>query len=409
VLSGLHTGSGSSPLSSTVTQSSSNSNSSDSILSLLLQEGASLLSTERDSLLTCRPDSSLMTAWQAAQATDITTNHTSSSSGSSSSSTPAKQQRYLLAANFHNSAAVLPSFLLQVLRLALLLPQGHLAISVYESGSSDTSRVWLSLLHHLLLPLQLQHNITLGGSLSPRQHLQRIQLLAALRNAAIEPWLTPPPQPQQQQQQQHQQQQRDAGERQGHGHAAGVSASSAAGSVELSYRLPGQWEPDVIVYANDVFLCVEDILRLSLHGAHIACGMDFYDAPWMAPAAAAAAAADAHGGKGAAGAAAGHQQGTANSSSSSSSMLLLTGPEVDDDFFDPSTGQLMPISSSQNSSSIFAGTLRFYDKVRDRLFIRSSDGAQVFVAAPVSPQHVALMQHVVQHTLHWASTHLTLV
>jgi hypothetical protein len=108
--------------------SSSSSSSLHDSLSQLLQEGLQQLSAEQGSLLTCRQDSSLESAWQ--------NTHTFSSTSNSSSSS----KRYLVAANFHNSAAVLPNFLLQVLRLALKLPRQHLAVSVYESGSSDTSR-----------------------------------------------------------------------------------------------------------------------------------------------------------------------------------------------------------------------------------------------------------------------------
>ena len=330
-----------------------------------------LLSEQQASLLHCRHDSSLLSAWHQ--------KHNSSSGATTAAAAAAAAvvthpKRYLLAANFHNSAAILPNFLLQVLRLALLLPQASLAVSVYESGSSDTSRQWLTLLHHLLLPLGVSHNITLGGQLSPRQGLQRIQLLAALRNAAIEPWL-----PQQQQQlpslpllpPQQQQQQSSLGHRK--------AGTSAAGSVELSYRASDSWSPDVIFYVNDVLLCVEDVMRLVLHDAHIACGMDFYDAAWMdAPAAAAAAAVDARtaeagvaeaaaaAGGGAVGDATagsgGSKGGGGDSSSSSSSSGLLSGPQADDDFFDPLTGRLRPGKDSSNSSSI--GGLRFYDKVR---------------------------------------------
>jgi hypothetical protein len=229
-------------------------------------------------------------------------------------------------------------------------------------------RVWLTLLHQLLLPLGVPHNITLGGSLSGRQGLQRIQLMAALRNAALQPWLT-------------QQQQQAAPGNAGASSTPGPGA--VAGAVELSsIGSGGLWHPDVIVYVNDVIFCAEDAMRLVLHDAHIACGMDFYDAPWMAagPTPAAAAA----GGVGGDYAAVyGWQQGNrtgppaaagqsepgqpSSSSSSSSSDGLLPGLEAEDDFFDPVTGKVVPLnlsSSSSSSSSGVSGGLRFYDKVR---------------------------------------------
>jgi hypothetical protein len=122
VQSGASSSSSSISSSTTGTTSRSTSSSLHELLSQLLQEGLQQLVTERGSLLTCRHDSSLESDWQKSHPI----------SGSS--------KRYLLAANFHNSAAVLPNFLLQVLRLALKLPRQHLAVSVYESGSSDTTR-----------------------------------------------------------------------------------------------------------------------------------------------------------------------------------------------------------------------------------------------------------------------------
>jgi hypothetical protein len=233
--------------------------------------------------------------------------------------------------------------------------------------------VWLTLLHQLLLPLGVPHNITLGGTLSGRQGLQRIQLMAALRNAALQPWFT----------QQQQQQQQDAGA------SSPPRPAAVAGALELSCMGPGGlWVPDVIVYVNDIIFCAEDAMRLVLHDAHVACGMDFYDAPWMAagptPAAAAAAAAGGLGGDYAA--AYGLQQGNrtgppaaagqgepGHSSSSSSSDGLLPGLEAEDDFFDPVTGKVVPLTLSSSSSSAGSGVLkearvsgglRFYDKVR---------------------------------------------
>jgi hypothetical protein len=86
---------------------SSSSSSSDGLQDLLhqlLREGASLLREQGASLITCTHDSSLTAAWHTAAA----------SSSNSSSSSGMGSRRYLMAANFHNSAAVLPNFVLQV-------------------------------------------------------------------------------------------------------------------------------------------------------------------------------------------------------------------------------------------------------------------------------------------------------
>lgn len=132
-LSAAHPGSSSSDrASSKASSSAAGSNAGASVLlAQLLAEGFKLLSAEEASLLNCRHDSSLDAAWRSAHASNTSTNTSNSSSSA---------KRHLLAANFHNSAAVLPNFLLQALRLALKLPHGSLAVGVYESGSSDTSR-----------------------------------------------------------------------------------------------------------------------------------------------------------------------------------------------------------------------------------------------------------------------------
>ena len=45
--------------------------------------------------------------------------------------------RLFVASNQYNSEAVMPNFVLQLLRLAVTLPTGALFVSVYESGSQD--------------------------------------------------------------------------------------------------------------------------------------------------------------------------------------------------------------------------------------------------------------------------------
>lgn len=129
-LSAAHPGSSSSDRASS---SATSGNAGASVLlAQLLAQGFNLLSAEKASLLNCRHDGSLDAAWQSAHASNTSTTTSKSSSSSA--------KRHLLAANFHNSAAMLPNFLMQVLRLALKLPHGSLAVGVYESGSSDTSR-----------------------------------------------------------------------------------------------------------------------------------------------------------------------------------------------------------------------------------------------------------------------------
>jgi hypothetical protein len=360
--------------------------SSSSLLQELLAEASTLLAAE-PGLLRCSRDETLLAAWRAAAtastkantshgatAADVTTT-AAAAHAAAVSQQPLQSRRYLLAANFHNNAAVLPNFVAQALRLALLMPQGHFAVSLYESGSSDTTRLWLTLLHQLLLPLRVPHNITVGGVLSPRLGLPRIQLLAALRNALLDPWLLQqqPQQDKEQGLQQHnsdnQQAQQHAGwrfRRTSRAAAAQKRSAAAAGGAasSLSYGVGSGFVPDTLVFANDVLLCAGDVLRLIMHDAHISCGMDFYTAPWQQQ--------QQQQQQGTGDSTRGTTDATASSSKSSSDVI----DDEDDDFFDPDSMQLLSSTASstggkasnmqqqQQRHGSGSGSLRFYDKVR---------------------------------------------
>ncbi|KAI8473230.1 MAG: cryptococcal mannosyltransferase 1-domain-containing protein [Monoraphidium minutum] len=121
----------------------------------------------------------------------------------------------------------------------------------------------------LLLPLGVPQNITLGGALRPPPGGGRVKFLATLRNAALEPFLS--------------------------GGAAALAAAGAGGAGAAS---GGLWRPDAVLFANDVFFCAGDALRLLAHGADLACGLDFYTGAWQAAAAAAPPGGGAGGGEG---------------------------------------------------------------------------------------------------------------
>lgn len=337
--------------------------SSSSSLQAFLQEARALLAAE-PGILQCTEDPTLLSAWQMDAAPTET--------AATVTPKPLRARRYLLAANFHNSAAVLPNFIVQALHLAVLLPQGNLAVSCYESGSSDTSRLWLTLLHQLLLPLGVPHNITVGGALPGRLKLGRIQHLAALRNALLEPWLT------QQHQQQHGRQLHARNKQQWihpwvqalplHGRAAGP-ARAAAGSGSLSHG-SGSFVPDTLVFANDVLLCAGDVVRLVMHDAHIACGMDFYTAPWQQ---------QQQGGNGAGdskqeqdGDSVGQYshdisppQAVGDSSRAGLASYSSNSADDDDDFFDPVSQQLQQgPGAGKAEGKLGPAPLRFYDKVK---------------------------------------------
>ncbi len=87
------------------------------------------------------------------------------------------QGRYLLASNLHNSEGIMPNYVLQLLRLALLLPPGDLYVMIYESGSGDQTARWLYLLQLLLAPIGVPANITVNGALVRQPGQERIDYL----------------------------------------------------------------------------------------------------------------------------------------------------------------------------------------------------------------------------------------
>ncbi|WIA43651.1 hypothetical protein OEZ86_010090 [Tetradesmus obliquus] len=134
--------------------------------------------------------------------------------------------------------------------------------------------------------------------------------------------------------------------------------------------------PHTLLFANDVLLCAEDVLRLVLHDAHIACGMDFYTAPWQrqqqqqqqqqgeqSAGGSTSATTDAN--------------GSSNSGAGSDDKNIGSDDDDDDDddddFFDPERMQLLSSTGSSAGSKATAGqqqqqqhhgngSLRFYDK-----------------------------------------------
>ncbi|GFR42846.1 hypothetical protein Agub_g3804 [Astrephomene gubernaculifera] len=175
--------------------------------------------------------------------------------------TTAGPYKYLIAANLVNCEAIMPYWILEVLRLGLLLSgnsmvlagfsqnvanaqgsasaDGYLPhISVYESGSKDNTVPWLLVAEQLWGAAGMRTFVVVNGSLtrqmvtdpfSGKYHKQhRIQFLASVRNAALEPLYGAP---------------------------------------------PGTY--DNVVFVNDVFFCAADLFRLTHLKADIACGLDF--------------------------------------------------------------------------------------------------------------------------------------
>ncbi|EFJ46405.1 hypothetical protein VOLCADRAFT_105533 [Volvox carteri f. nagariensis] len=168
--------------------------------------------------------------------------------------------RYMIAANLKDCEALMPYWTLEVLRLGFLLQgnsrmlhvyfhnvtadevtawSGSAAhVSVYESGSKDSTPTWLRIAESLWQAAGMKTSIVVNGPvqrglvLDPfsgrysKQH--KVQYAAALRNAALEPLYNSP-------------------------------------SGTYNY----------VIFLNDVFFCAPDFLRLTHFGADIACGLDF--------------------------------------------------------------------------------------------------------------------------------------
>ena len=90
--------------------------------------------------------------------------------------------------HLHASEATVP---LQVLHLLACLPQDAAFLSIYESGSTDATGTWLMLLEALATALAVPHRVVIGGNLTRMPDQERIEFLAAARNAALEPLWAP--------------------------------------------------------------------------------------------------------------------------------------------------------------------------------------------------------------------------
>lgn len=139
--------------------------------------------------------------------------------------------RFYLAANLKNNEEVLPNFITQLLTLVARMREGQLHISIYESGSTDSTVQWLQLLDSVLGALGVPRTIVHSGNITWPAGGDRIEFLAKVRNAALAPFLEP---------------------------SSNMTAS------------------DHIVFINDVYFCASDVLRLAQHGADLACGLDMW-------------------------------------------------------------------------------------------------------------------------------------
>lgn len=138
-----------------------------------------------------------------------------------------------IAINLHNNEQILPDMVLQLQKLIECIGSKHIYISIFESGSSDQTRLQLELFHYLLNRLNVPHWIEHRSRLRmTNQH--RIEYLSEVRNTALIP----------------------------------LWDQFMRG---VRYRK--------ILFLNDVFFCAEDALELLYQSerqqSDLACGLDF--------------------------------------------------------------------------------------------------------------------------------------
>lgn len=95
-----------------------------------------------------------------------------------------RAERVLFAADLHNNQHVLPHFTQQLLQIIAILGPSRVYVSVYESGSTDSTTEWLALLTALLDCLGVRSRVVVGGTETRAEGQERIDFLARVRCAA---------------------------------------------------------------------------------------------------------------------------------------------------------------------------------------------------------------------------------
>ncbi|WIA40022.1 hypothetical protein OEZ86_013446 [Tetradesmus obliquus] len=145
----------------------------------------------------------------------------------------------------------------------LRLPRDAAFVSVYESNSDDGVHGWIDVMQLALNVIGTPSRLVARGMLVRGEGQHRIEFLAQVRNMALAPLYS------------HYSAAAAAA-------AANSSSSPAASSSSSSSRrrpaAPGglPWDPDYVVFLNDVFFCWGMVLRLMGYRADITCGLDFW-------------------------------------------------------------------------------------------------------------------------------------
>jgi alpha-1,3-mannosyltransferase len=146
-------------------------------------------------------------------------------------------RRIFIGFNLFNSGAIMNDLLYQLLRLMAAVGANNVFISIYENGSEDDTKIFLSKLDMLLAVFGVPRRVLADFSPKRRPSQNRIEYLAAARNRVLEPLLD---------------------------------------------------VYDKILFINDVYFCDLDMLELLAQSfrndADITCGFDYVDgAFWKQP------------------------------------------------------------------------------------------------------------------------------
>lgn len=177
-----------------------------------------------------------------------------------------RKLRIYIAADLHNAEGVIRHWVLELLFFVKQLPKENVFVSVYDSASTDATPAWIRTLDRVLSYQGIPHRVVTDAAGGRLQGQHRIDFMATIRNKALEPL----------------------------GVFAGYERNLLRhdGSGQDTFAPPRTRVPtipptgggtfDRVVFLNDVFFCARDIVRLLVHNADVACGMDYdLNVPYM--------------------------------------------------------------------------------------------------------------------------------
>jgi len=124
----------------------------------------------------------------------------------------------------------MPNFIVQISRLILRFPRYNLFISIYESGSRDSTARWLIVLKRILELVHVPHKIIVNGSFRQLRTESRSEFLSRIRSIVLQP------------------------------------LRNAFAAKKMYKKL---------TFIDGVFFCAQHLARLNTLSADIACGLNF--------------------------------------------------------------------------------------------------------------------------------------